>query len=132
MELPSDAAAVHSVLGDVLLKAGDPTGAAHSYRKALSIREAAARVSGASEVTHASVAESLVQLGALYASLGSNQSLPPFARRDHWRAAKSWYERALETVVAIGRRTSSPPANAPPIEEIRRRLDACDAALASL
>jgi serine/threonine protein kinase/predicted negative regulator of RcsB-dependent stress response len=132
MELPSEAAAVHSVLGDVLLKAGDPMGAAQSYRKALSIRETAARVTGASEVTHASVAESLVQLGALYASLGSNQSLPAFARRDHWRAARSWYQRALDVVVAIGKRTSALPASTPPVEEIRRRLDACDAALASL
>ena len=132
IELPSEAAAVYSVLGDVLLKAGDTMGAAQSYRKALSIREAAARVTGASEVTQATVAESLVQLGALYASLGSNESLPAFSRRDHWRAAKSWYQRALDTVAAIGKRTASPPANAPAPEEIRRRLDACDAALAKL
>ena len=132
IELPSEAASVYSVLGDVLLKAGDTMGASQSYRKALSIREAAARVTGASEVTHATVAESLVQLGALYASLGSNESLPAFSRRDHWRAAKSWYQRALDAVAAIGKRTASPPANAPAPEEIRRRLDACDAALAKL
>ena len=132
VELPSELAAVYSVLGDVLLKAGDTMGAGQNYRKALSIREAAARVTGASEVTHATIAESLVQLGALYASLGANQSLPAFARRDHWRAARSWYQRALDTVVAIGKRTPSPPANAPAAEEIRRRLDACDAALANL
>ena len=132
IELPSEAASVHSVLGDVLLKAGDTMGAAQSYRRALSIREAAARVTGASEVTHATVAESLAQLGGFYASLGSNQSLPAFARRDHWRAAKSWYQRALDTVLAIGKRTDSPPENAPAPEEIRRRLDACDAALAKL
>jgi len=131
-ELPSEAAAVYSVLGDVLLKAGDTMGAAQNYRNALSIREAAARVTGASEVTHATVAESLAQLGALYSSLGSNQSLPAFARRDHWRAAKSWYQRSLDAVLAIRKRTTTPPENAPAVEEIRRRLDACDTALVSL
>jgi serine/threonine protein kinase len=132
VELPSEAAFVYSVLGDVLLKAGDTLGAAQNYRKALSIRETAARVPGASEVTHATVAQSLAQLGGLYSSLGSNQSLPVFARRDHWRAAKSWYQRTLDAVLAIRKRTTMPPEETPTVEEIRRRLDACDAALASL
>jgi serine/threonine protein kinase len=130
-ELASEAAVVYSVLGDVLLKAGDAMGAAQNYRKALSIREAAARVTGASAVTHAAVAESLAQLGALYSSLGSNQSLPAFARRDHWRAARSWYQRSLEVVLAIRKRPGTPPENAPAVEEIRRRLNACDTAIES-
>jgi serine/threonine protein kinase/tetratricopeptide (TPR) repeat protein len=132
VELASDAAVVYSTLGDVLLQAGDAMGAAQNYRRALSIREAAARVTGASEVTHAAVAESLAQLGALYVSLGSNASLPAFARRDHWRAAKSWYQRSLDVVLAIQKRTTTPPENAPAIEDIRRRLDECAAALQSL
>jgi serine/threonine protein kinase len=131
-ELPSEAATVYSTLGDVLLKAGDTIGADRACRKALSIREAAARLTGASEVAHAAVAQSLVQLGGLYASLGSNQNLPVFARRDHWRAAKSWYQRSLDAVLAIRKRTPTLPENTPAEDEIRRRLNACDAALASL
>jgi len=54
---------------------------------------------------------------------------PPAARLNNWREARVFYQRSLDLYLELRTRNSVPPAQSNAIDEIKRDITRCDAAL---
>jgi hypothetical protein len=67
--------------------------------------------------------------GDAYAFLAAHARTPAAARREHWRAARDWYQRSLKLTLAMRERGTLRSDDAGSVEEVQAALAKCEAAL---
>jgi tRNA A-37 threonylcarbamoyl transferase component Bud32 len=127
-----DLAVGHAKLGDLQRALGRPGEALVSYRKSRAVREALARARPNDAEGARELARSYARLGALHAQLGSDPAAPRELRLGHWRQARVWHQRALDTLLAVpgGGALSESDPGAP--DRLAAAVARCEAAITGL
>jgi serine/threonine protein kinase len=114
-------------VSDVLLKLGNRADALKGYLNALTMRQEL--VASAPDD-----AEGRTQLARIYESLGTFYSSMPGTekRTSDWREARRWYQQSLETFQDLQERNKLSSDYGKKPNQIKKRIETCDAILAKL
>lgn len=130
-----DLAREYRRLGETLEKIGDNLEAIASYRRAAMFNEKFLAANPTNALVRSALATEYFKLGKQYAMLASDTKTPRSKRLDHWREARSWYQRSLDTLLEL--RASGALAASYAVsyavkpDEVTREIARCDAALAA-
>jgi tetratricopeptide (TPR) repeat protein/predicted Ser/Thr protein kinase len=120
----------HYRIGDMLARNGDSDGALAHFRSMLALRQALATEKPSNAQAQIDLAFGYLRFGELYAILGGASAIPASKRVEHWREARSWYQRSLAVLLDLGERGLLPAERVATMEMITREIAKCDAALA--
>jgi eukaryotic-like serine/threonine-protein kinase len=127
-----DLASSHETIGDVLAKLNEDVEALASYDRAVAIVERLAAGDPTNADPPSALATIQAQRGTLHARRGSDSTLAPDQRAQHWRWARLAYERSLGALDDMKKRGIAPPPDLRPPEAILDEIRKSDAALSAL
>jgi non-specific serine/threonine protein kinase/serine/threonine-protein kinase len=127
-----DLASSHETIAEVLSKLNEPTEALASYTRAVTVLERLAASDPASVDPPSALTAIWAQRGELYGRLGSDVTLSRDQRAEHWRAARSAFERSLRTLGEMTKRGITPSVDVRSPEALADDIRKCDAALSAL
>jgi len=131
-EARSDLAAIRQRIGDLSVRMGDSAKALQSYQEALQLLEALSTQDPTNADVRFNLAQSYSKLGGVHVMLASPVTAPVGQRREHWRQARSWYQKSLDLWLDLRHRgtLNGPDADQP--DRVTGEIARCDAALAKL
>jgi tetratricopeptide (TPR) repeat protein len=116
-------------LGETLEKVNDNLEAIASYRRSAMFNEKFLAANPTNALVRPALATDYFKLGKQYAMLASDTKTPRSKRMDHWREARSWYQRSLDTLLELRASGALAAAYAVKPDEAAREIARCDAAL---
>jgi len=116
-------------LGETLEKVNDNLEAIASYRRSAMFNEKFLAANPTNALVRPALATDYFKLGKQYAMLASDTKTPRSKRLDHWREARSWYQRSLNTLLELRDSGALAAAYAVKPDEAAREIARCDAAL---
>jgi non-specific serine/threonine protein kinase/serine/threonine-protein kinase len=124
-----DLSLCHVNTGDMLAQAHDRAGALEAYRKGFIIVQTLAESDQANATLQYRLASLSSRLGGIFASMATDPGTPADARADHWREARSWYERSLGIWRFLAERGHMQGTPQEKIKEASAAIARCDGAL---
>lgn len=111
-------------IGNALAQSNRFPEALENYKLALNMREAHVKQNPAESAMHGRLGETTFDLGDLYAKMAVKNG-----QAEHWREAKTWYERSLEVWQSLSNNGTLQGYQAMRPEETLKAIDKCITAL---
>ncbi len=127
-----DLAIAYGNVGSTLAEMGDATGASETLRKSLAIFEALSAQDPGNSVARRDLAFCYTTIGEAYVILGSEETATAIRRGQHWRQARSWYQRGLDVFADLQKQGALRTADADEPARIAAEIARCDAAATKL
>ena len=122
----------HYRIGGAYESMGRSADALVSYTKCREIREHLAEADPANIMFQRNLAEVHFELGTVHATLGAGETLTPAERLNNWHQARSWFQLAYDTHIAMHAAGTLLSYDVEMPEEGAKRIAECDAAIARL
>ena len=119
-------------VGRTLVKKGDARGGLRAFEEALDTFQELAKRAPNSNYLADSFGNAYSGLGMAYAALGDDRQLPVTSRREHWRQARSWYEKSLAIWLDLKRQGKLANDEVAEPDTLHKKIGKCDEALAHL
>jgi tetratricopeptide (TPR) repeat protein len=119
-------------VGQTLLKMGDPARALENFRKAQEILEQLLLQDPTDPESRYYVANLYFYLGQAYVALAEQKKISAAESKLHWREARDWYQKSLDIYQDLNSRNQLPKKTLHEMDDVKRGLEKCDAALAKL
>jgi non-specific serine/threonine protein kinase/serine/threonine-protein kinase len=131
-EARRDVAGEYKNISDALVKTGDVAGALDTFLKSLAMIEALSTADPTNVQKLRDLAVSYAGLGDLYTRSALTGTIPVSRQSEHWRQARSWYQRSLNIWLDLRQRSALQTSDTNLPDEISGKIAQCDASLAKL
>lgn len=127
-----DLAIGYGNVGSTLAGMGDAAEASANLRKSLALFEALSAKDPTNAVARHDVAVCYTTVAEAETVLASLSSIPVSRQEQHWREARSWYQRGLDVFIELRNHGTLRASEADRPEGIAKEIKRCDEALAKL
>jgi hypothetical protein len=103
-----------------------------SGRNLVKIRTALLRCQIQNCDARAALANRYRKLGEFYRARANREEVPVRERRAYWQEARSWFQKDLDAWIDVQKRFSMSGSNNQKMEQARKDIETCDAALSKL
>jgi non-specific serine/threonine protein kinase/serine/threonine-protein kinase len=127
-----DLAMIYGSLGDAEKKTGETELALRYYGKALAIAETRSAADRQDQDARVMLSRRYCELGELYQGMAGDANNAASERRVLWQNARAWFQKCLKLSLNRKEPTALPSSDVQRIEELKRDIAKCDAALVKL
>ena len=124
-------ARVYDQLGETLAKLGDPAGALENFRRAAEMHELLLAQDASNETTRRQLALEHLHVGEACSALAERPDAPAGERSERWGEARDAFRRSLALLTEQRDRGALLAEDAGRLEQVTRKIAACDAALSA-
>jgi eukaryotic-like serine/threonine-protein kinase len=132
MRIGRNLAMTYAHMGDNEMKAGQSEAALQAYRNALALAEKRTAANPGDGDARAALANRYRKLGEFYRARANREEVPVRERRAFWQEARSWFQKDLDAWIDVQKHFSMSGSNNQKMEQARKDIETCDAALSKL
>jgi eukaryotic-like serine/threonine-protein kinase len=122
-------ATTYARIGWILSDSGDIRASMDNFRAALAIREARVAANPGNAADKSDLADLLSTIGDSWVKWASAKSTPTAKQVEHWREARSWYQRSLDLLAEVVQDKGQQAVSGSLIAEVKDNISKCDEAL---
>ena len=119
-------------IGQAQAKEGAAAAALESFRQSANVNEAILKIDDSDADTRTKLADGYFQIGATYASLAAATKTPMNGRVNHWREARTWFQKSLDIYQEMQVRGVLSRAELSKPDEVAHEIKKCAERLAKL